>query len=40
VVGLDVTLGKAVVGCDFCKSSFGKVVGWMEAYLVEPLWLL
>jgi hypothetical protein len=35
------TLEKTIVACDFCKSSFGKVVvGWMKACLVELLWLL
>jgi hypothetical protein len=41
VFGWALTLIKAIVGCDFEKSSFGKVVvRWMEASLVELLWLL
>jgi hypothetical protein len=41
VFGWVVAFGKAVVGCDFQKSSFDKaVVGWLEARLVELLWLL
>jgi hypothetical protein len=41
VFGWVVALRKAVVGCGFEKSSFGKVVvRWMEASLVELLWIL
>jgi hypothetical protein len=38
VVGLAMTIEKAVVGCDCWKSSFDKAAaGWLEDRLVELL---